>query len=286
MNAKMFTNKANANATTKATVPVRAATTMSRRSLSVRRQQHPKVVVSRRAASGAVRVFAALAEDAPPKSGLGSGKKIRVGINGFGRIGRLVLRVALTRPDIEGVAINDPFIDSDYMAYMFKYDSVHGQYPGDVAGSDSTLRIDGKSLACFECMKPEDIPWGTAGVDYVIESTGVFTTIDTATAHIKGGAKKVLITAPSKDAPMYVMGVNEEQYDPASTVISNASCTTNCLAPLAKVIDENFGKNHALLQPVGTRRIANRASLPSTIHPSIHPSSCSRHARARVNLHD
>jgi len=177
--------------------------------------------------------------------------KIRVGINGFGRIGRLVLRSTLSRKDVEVVAINDPFIDNDYMAYMFKYDSVHKVWPGKVEASSDGITIDGHKIKGFAISDPATIPWKDSGVDYVIESTGVFTDIAKASAHIKAGAKRVVITAPSADAPMYVMGVNENKYDPSKdTVVSNASCTTNCLAPLAKVVHSKFGIKEGLMTTV------------------------------------
>ncbi|KAM0747804.1 glyceraldehyde-3-phosphate dehydrogenase [Meredithblackwellia eburnea MCA 4105] len=175
---------------------------------------------------------------------------ISVGINGFGRIGRIVLRNALIHNDVTVVAINDPFIDLEYMVYMFKYDSTHGRFAGSVEVKDGKLVIDGKAIAVFNERDPAAIPWGTAGADYVVESTGVFTTKDKASAHLKGGAKKVVISAPSADAPMYVCGVNLDKYDPADTVISNASCTTNCLAPLAKVLHDNFTIVEALMTTV------------------------------------
>uniref|UniRef100_A0A8C7TXA9 Glyceraldehyde-3-phosphate dehydrogenase n=1 Tax=Oncorhynchus mykiss TaxID=8022 RepID=A0A8C7TXA9_ONCMY len=160
----------------------------------------------------------------------------------FGRIGRLVLRACLQK-GIKVVAINDPFIDLQYMVYMFKYDSTHGRYKGEVMMTSSHV------LACI--MKPHEIPWGNAGADYVVESTGVFLSIDKASSHIQGGAKRVVVSAPSPDAPMFVMGVNEDKYDPSSmTIVSNASCTTNCLAPLAKVIHDNFGIEEALMTTV------------------------------------
>ncbi|KAK4052318.1 hypothetical protein OIO90_004399 [Microbotryomycetes sp. JL221] len=165
---------------------------------------------------------------------------VKVGINGFGRIGRIVLRNALEHNEAQIVAINDPFIDLDYMVYMFKYDSTHGRYKGTVAVKDGKLIIDGHEIAVFNEKDPAAIPWGKAGAEYIVESTGVFTTIDKASAHLKGGAKKVIISAPSADAPMYVCGVNLDKYNPKDTVISNASCTTNCLAPLAKVLNDKF----------------------------------------------
>jgi glyceraldehyde 3-phosphate dehydrogenase len=174
----------------------------------------------------------------------------KVGINGFGRIGRLVLRVALEK-GVQVVAINDPFIDLDYMVYMFKYDSTHGQFKGTVTTADKKLVINGHSINVHACRDPKDIPWGADGAEYVVESTGCFTTLEKCDAHLKGGAKKVIISAPSADAPMFVMGVNEQNYDPAKhNIISNASCTTNCLAPLAKVINDKFGIVEALMTTV------------------------------------
>lgn len=175
---------------------------------------------------------------------------ITIGINGFGRIGRLVLRIALQRSDIKVVAVNDPFIAPDYAAYMFKYDSTHGRFKGEVTSKDGALVIDGQSIKVFGEKDPASIPWGKAGVDYVIESTGVFTTTEGAQKHIDGGAKKVVITAPSSDAPMFVVGVNEQKYTPDLKIVSNASCTTNCLAPLAKVINDKFGIEEGLMTTV------------------------------------
>jgi len=164
----------------------------------------------------------------------------KIGINGFGRIGRLVLRAAVEK-GAEVVAINDPFINVEYMVYMFQYDSTHGRFKGDVHHEGGFLVVNGKKIAVFQEMKPNAIPWAKAGAEYVVESTGVFTTLDKAHAHVEGGAKKVIISAPSADAPMFVMGVNHQAYDPATHhIVSNASCTTNCLAPLAKVIHDNF----------------------------------------------
>jgi len=163
----------------------------------------------------------------------------KVGINGFGRIGRLVLRAAIAS-GVEVVAVNDPFIDLEYMVYMFKYDSTHGQYKGEVKQEGGQLVVDGRKISVFQERDPKSIPWGKAGAEVVVESTGVFTTIEKAGLHLEGGAKRVIISAPSADAPMFVMGVNEATYDPSMKVISNASCTTNCLAPLAKVINDNF----------------------------------------------
>lgn len=166
---------------------------------------------------------------------------IKVGINGFGRIGRLVFRSSFERDDIEVVAVNDPFINLDYMVYLTKYDSTHGRFNGTVEAKDGKLVVNGKEVTVFACRNPEEIQWGAAGADYVVESTGVFTLTEKASLHLKGGAKKVIISAPSKDAPTFVVGVNLDKYDPSMKVVSNASCTTNCLAPLAKVINDKFG---------------------------------------------
>ncbi|KAF9468260.1 glyceraldehyde-3-phosphate dehydrogenase [Collybia nuda] len=175
---------------------------------------------------------------------------VKVGINGYGRIGRIVFRNALETEGIEVVAVNDPFIDLEYMVYMFKYDSVHGRFKGSVEAKDGKLWISGKPVTVFGERNPSDIKWGSVGADYIVESTGVFTTIDKAEGHLKGGAKKVIISAPSADAPMFVCGVNLEQYDSKYTVISNASCTTNCLAPIAKVINDKFGIVEGLMSTI------------------------------------
>ena len=175
---------------------------------------------------------------------------IKVGINGFGRIGRLVFRASVERDNLDVVAINDPFIDLEYMVYMLKYDSVHGRFKGEVSIKGDKLVVNGKEITVFQCMNPEDIAWAEAGVEYVVESTGVFTTIDKASAHFKGGAKKVVISAPSADAPMFVMGVNHKEYKSDMNVVSNASCTTNCLAPLSKVINDKFGIVEGLMTTV------------------------------------
>ncbi len=175
---------------------------------------------------------------------------VKLGINGFGRIGRLVFRASVERENVQVVAINDPFIDLEYMVYMLKYDSVHGRFKGEVSIKGDKLVVNGKEVTVFNSRNPEEIAWGAAGAEYVVESTGVFTTVDTASAHIKGGAKKVIISAPSADAKMFVMGVNHEEYTKDLTVVSNASCTTNCLAPLAKVINDNFGIVEGLMSTV------------------------------------
>lgn len=176
---------------------------------------------------------------------------VQVGINGFGRIGRLVLRNAIESGKLDVVAVNDPFISVDYAAYMFKYDSTHGRFKGgEVSYEGNNLVINGKKIQIFNEKDPASIPWGKAGADYVVESTGVFTEQAKAEAHLKGGAKKVIISAPSKDAPMFVYGVNEKEYKSDIKVLSNASCTTNCLAPLAKVINDNFGLKQGLMTTI------------------------------------
>mmetsp|Transcript_555 Transcript_555/g.1261 ORF Transcript_555/g.1261 Transcript_555/m.1261 type:complete len:614 (-) Transcript_555:76-1917(-) len=178
-------------------------------------------------------------------------KPVNIGINGFGRIGRLVMRAAQNDPMVNIVGINDPFIGTEYMEYMFKHDTTHGTYSGSVNRvDDNHIEIDGKNIRVFEEMDPSKIAWGDAGVDYVVESTGAFTSTEAASAHMAGGAKKVIISAPSGDAPMFVMGVNQEKYESSMDVVSNASCTTNCLAPLAKVINDEFGLKEGLMTTV------------------------------------
>ncbi len=174
----------------------------------------------------------------------------KVGINGFGRIGRLVFRAAMENGKVDIVGINDPFIDLEYMVYMLKYDTVHGQFKGEIAIDGDKLVVNGKKIAVYAAMNPAEIPWKECGAEYVAEATGVFTTIEKASAHIQAGAKKVVITAPSADAPMFVMGVNNDKYTSDMTIISNASCTTNCLAPLAKVINDKFGLKEGLMTTV------------------------------------
>ncbi|KAG9158945.1 hypothetical protein Leryth_013328 [Lithospermum erythrorhizon] len=178
--------------------------------------------------------------------------KIKIGINGFGRIGRLVARVALLSDDVELVAVNDPFITTEYMTYMFKYDSVHGPWKKhELTVKDSkTLLFGDRPVSVFGARNPEEIPWGEAGAEYVVESTGVFTDKEKAAAHMKGGAKKVVISAPSGNAPMFVVGVNEKEYTNDIDIVSNASCTTNCLAPLAKVLNDKFGIVEGLMTTV------------------------------------
>ncbi len=177
---------------------------------------------------------------------------IKVGINGFGRIGRLVFRAAIAQPEVfEIVGINDPFIDLDYMVYMVKYDTIHGQFDGSIETKDGKLVVNGKAISVFACKDPAEIGWASCGAEYVVESTGVFCTTEKASAHIKAGAKKVVISAPAKDdTPTFVCGVNLEKYTKDMTVVSNASCTTNCLAPLAKVINDKFGIVEGLMTTV------------------------------------
>jgi glyceraldehyde 3-phosphate dehydrogenase len=174
---------------------------------------------------------------------------VKIGINGFGRIGRLVFRCAIAQ-GVQVVGVNDPFIPADYMAYMFKYDSTQGQFKGEVSHKDGKLIVNGQAISVFTEKEPSKIPWGQLGAEYIVESTGVFTTVEKCQPHIQAGAKKVIITAPSADAPMFVIGVNEDKYTGKETVISNASCTTNCLAPLAKVVHEKFGIVEALMTTI------------------------------------
>ena len=190
---------------------------------------------------------------------------IKVGINGFGRIGRLVYRASLGRDDIEVVGINDPFLDPDYMAYLVKYDTVHKRFAGDVEARDGQLIVNGQAAAVAAEMNPADIPWGDCGADFVVESTGVFLTKEKAQGHIDGGARKVVMSAPSKDdTPMFVMGVNSDTYTPDMNFVSNASCTTNCLAPVAKVLHDSFGIEEGLMTTVhamtATQKVADGPS--------------------------
>jgi len=177
---------------------------------------------------------------------------VQLGISGFGRIGRLVCRAAVMKEGASVVAVNDPFCDVKYAAYLFKYDSTHGIYKGEVSynEAESTLIVDGASIKFFAVRNPEEVPWGDSGATVVCESTGIFTVIDKASMHLKGGAKKVIISAPSADAPMFVMGVNHTKYTADINVLSNASCTTNCLAPLAKIVHEKFGIVEGLMTTV------------------------------------
>ena len=178
---------------------------------------------------------------------------VKIGINGFGRIGRLVFRAAVEQPDkYEIVGINDPFVSLDYMVYMTKYDSIHGRFKGEVRTEGDSLVVNGRKVAVYGCMDPKEIPWSECGAEYIVESTGVFTSGEKAAAHLAAGAKKVVISAPAKDkeTPTFVMGVNEDTYTKEMTVVSNASCTTNCLAPLAKVIHDTFGIEEGLMTTV------------------------------------
>ncbi len=175
---------------------------------------------------------------------------IKIGINGFGRIGRLVFRSSVNKPNIQFVGINDPFIDTEYMAYMLRYDSMHGRFDGEISYDDKSITVNGNKIMVYACKDPAEIPWGECGAEYVVESTGVFTDAEKASAHIAGGAKKVVISAPSKNAPMFVMGVNNDKYTSDMDIVSNASCTTNCLAPIAKVLNDNFGIVEGLMTTV------------------------------------
>ena len=177
-------------------------------------------------------------------------KVAKIGINGFGRIGRLVLRVTLGRDDAEVVAVNDPFITPDYAKYLLCYDSVHGKLDADVQVLPDGLKVNGKFIKFFAEMDPANIDWKGVGAEYIAEATGKFTSADKAQAHLVAGAKKVVVTAPGKEMPMFVMGVNHKDYRPEMNIVSNASCTTNCLAPLAKVINDNFGIAEGLMTTV------------------------------------
>ncbi|UNY98417.1 type I glyceraldehyde-3-phosphate dehydrogenase [Zhouia spongiae] len=174
---------------------------------------------------------------------------VKIGINGFGRIGRMVFRATVSRPNVEIVAIND-LLDINHLAYLLEYDSVHGKFDGTVAVKDGQLVVNGKVVRVTAERNPEDLKWDEVGADIVAECTGIFTTLDTADAHLKAGAKKVVISAPSKDAPMFVMGVNHKELKSSDNIVSNASCTTNCLAPLAKVLHDNFGIEEGLMTTV------------------------------------
>ena len=184
---------------------------------------------------------------------------MKVGINGFGRIGRLVLRLGMERPDIEFVGINSHSQTPDYMAYLLKYDSVHGRYQGEVSWDGDDLIVNGRRIRVFHCEEPHEITWSSVGAEYIIESTGKFTTAEKMKGHLAGGAKKVLLTAPSKDdTPMFVMGVNNTSYDKSMDFVSNASCTTNCLAPVAKVLNDAFGIRHGLMTTIHSYTMSQR----------------------------
>ena len=175
---------------------------------------------------------------------------IKVGINGFGRIGRMVFRASVNHPEIEIVGIND-LCPADYLAYMLKYDTMHGQFDGEVSATENAIVVNGKSIPIFAERDPKNIPWGKLEAEYVVESTGLFLTQEKAQAHIDAGAKKVVMSAPSKDStPMFVCGVNLDAYTPDMKFVSNASCTTNCLAPIAKVLNDNWGITDGLMTTV------------------------------------
>lgn len=177
-------------------------------------------------------------------------KVAKVGINGFGRIGRLVLRRSFEFEGVEVVAINDPFITVDYAKYLLEYDTIHGKFNGTVEVEGDYLIVNGVKVKFHACMNPEEIGWGEDGVDYVVEATGKFTKGDDARRHIAGGAKKVVISAPGKEVPMFVYGVNHNLYETSMDVVSNASCTTNCLAPIAKILNDNYGIVEGLMTTV------------------------------------
>ena len=190
----------------------------------------------------------------------------KIGINGFGRIGRLVFRAALQRDDVEVVGLNDPFMNPEYMAYMLKYDSVHGKFPGEVSAEDGALVVNGKKYPVFTAMEVKDIPWASVGAEYICECTGKHLSKDLCQGHIDAGAKHVIMGAPSKDdTPMFVMGVNNNKYTSDMTFVSNASCTTNCLAPIAKVLNDKFGIVEGLMTTVHsvtpTQKLLDGASL-------------------------
>ena len=192
--------------------------------------------------------------------------KTKIGINGFGRIGRLVFRAALTHDDVEVVGLNDPFMNPEYMAYMLKYDSVHGKFPGEVSAEDGALVVNGKKYPVFTAMEVKDIPWASVGAEYICECTGKHLSKDLCQGHIDAGAKHVIMGAPSKDdTPMFVMGVNNDKYTSDMTFVSNASCTTNCLAPIAKVLNDKFGIVEGLMTTVHsvtpTQKLLDGASL-------------------------
>eukprot|EP00892_Ulva_mutabilis_P009667 jgi/Ulvmu1/7072/UM033_0133.1 len=188
----------------------------------------------------------AVAFEAPSKE-----EPLKIGVNGFGRIGRLVTRAALLRDDIQVVAVNDPFVDTEYMEYMMKYDSVHGRLNADTSHTEGSFTVNNQEIKAFAEKDPANIPWGDVGVDIVVEATGVFLTSEKAQAHIDGGAKKVIMSAPAKDStPMFVMGVNHESLDASMNIVSNASCTTNALAPISKVLNDEFGIASGLMTTV------------------------------------
>ncbi len=177
-------------------------------------------------------------------------KKIKVGINGFGRIGRLVLRAIAQRNDVQVVGVNDPFLDLEYAKYLFEFDSIHGRFEGKVKVNNGQLIVNNNKINFYTEKDPSLIPWAECGAEYIVESTGVFTSYEKAQAHLKAGAKKVIVSAPGKEMPMFVMGVNNNTYTADMDIVSNASCTTNCLAPLAKVVNDVFGIEEGLMTTV------------------------------------
>ena len=190
----------------------------------------------------------------------------KIGINGFGRIGRLAFRAAMTRDDVEVVALNDPFMSPDYMAYMLRYDSTHGKFPGTIEYEDNALIVNGKKITVFAEKNVGDIPWGTVGAEIIFECTGQHLSKDKCQGHIDAGAKHVIMGAPSKDdSPMFVMGVNNHKYTPDMQFVSNASCTTNCLSPIAKVLNDNWGIKEGLMTTVHsvtpTQKLLDGASM-------------------------
>ncbi len=174
---------------------------------------------------------------------------LKLGINGFGRIGRIVFRATVKRSNVDVVAIND-LLDVDHLAYLLKYDSVHGRFDGDVSVKDGNLIVDGKTIRVTAERDPKNLKWDEVGATVVAECTGIFTTLETADYHLQSGAKKVVISAPSKDAPMFVMGVNDDTLTAAHSIVSNASCTTNCLAPVAKIVNDNWGIKEGLMTTI------------------------------------
>ncbi len=176
--------------------------------------------------------------------------KAKIGINGFGRIGRLIMRASVGRDDVEVVAINDPFLTPEYACYLYKYDTIHGKADSELKVSNDGLKLNRKSVKFFTEMSPENIDWKSAGAEYIIECTGKFTNADDARKHLKGGAKKVIISAPGKNCPTFVVGVNEDKYDSSMDIVSNASCTTNCLAPLVRVLDDVYGVEYGLMSTI------------------------------------
>ena len=192
--------------------------------------------------------------------------KTQIGINGFGRIGRLAFRAAMKRDDVEVVALNDPFMSPDYMAYMLRYDSTHGKYPGEISYEENALIVDGKKIPVFTEMEVKNIPWNTVGAEIILECTGKHHDKPTCQGHIDAGAKHVIMGAPAKDdSPMFVMGVNNHKYTPDMQFVSNASCTTNCLSPIAKVLNDNWGIKEGLMTTVHsvtpTQKLLDGASM-------------------------